>query len=101
MSESPDLHRTKALEFAIQGGGSHAEVVTRANAYHAFLLGTATGKPAAAAVATQTTAATTKPGAATTGKPAAAPKATPALGTKPAAPPKAAAATPKPAAAGA
>src|ERR1035437_4883173 len=77
MSESPDLHRTKALELAIQGGGTHTEVVTRANAYHQFL----NGSPAGAAVA-QTTAATPKPA---TGKPAAAPKATPAPGTKPAA----------------
>jgi len=105
MSESPDLHRTKALELAIQGGGTHAEVVTRANAYHAFLTGEATGKPAAAAAQTTAAnpkpAAADKPAAATSGKPAAAPKATPAPGTKPAAAPKPNAASPKPAAAAA
>src|ERR1019366_10748686 len=72
MSESPalDQHRTKSLELAIQGGGTHTEVVIRANAYHEFLIGKeATGKPAGAV----------------TGKPAAPPKATSA----PAAPPKA------------
>ena len=105
MSESPalDLHRTKSLELAIQGGGTHTEVVTRANAYHEFLTGKATGnltgiatgKPAAA-VAAQTTATTPKSGAATTGKPAAPPKATPAPGTKPAAAPKPGAAAAKP-----
>ncbi len=107
MSESPDLHRTKALELAIQVNGTPAETVSRAHAYHEFLTGKGTGKPAAAAAA-QTpaaapkpaAAATGKPAAAATGKPAAAPKATPAPGTKPAAAPKAGAAAPKAAAPG-
>jgi hypothetical protein len=95
MSESPDLHRTKALELAIQGGGSHAEVVTRASAYHEFLTGKGPGKPAGAAAALAT--ATTR----TVDKPAAAPKPAAAAPKPAAAAPKpAAAAAPKPAAAG-
>ena len=108
MSESPDLHRIKALELAIQAGGTHAEVVTRANAYHEFLLGKTTSKPAGAAAAQTTTstakpaaAATGKPATAATGKPATASKATPAPGTKPAAAAKPGAAAPKAAAPGA
>ena len=108
MSESPDLHRIKALELAIQAGGTHAEVVTRANAYHEFLIGKTTSKPAGAAAAQTTTstakpaaAATGKPATAATGKPATASKATPAPGTKPAAAAKPGAAAPKAAAPGA
>ena len=102
MSESPslDVHKAKALELAVQAGGEPAKVVERAHAYHEFLSGKGTGKPAGAPAA-QATAASPKPAAATTGKPAAAPKATPAPGTKPAAAPKAGAAAPKAAAAGA
>jgi hypothetical protein len=102
MSESPslDVHKAKALELAVQAGGEPAKVVERAHAYHEFLNGKATGKPAGAAAA-QTTTATPKPAAATTGKPAAAPKATPAPGTKPAAAAKPGAAAPKAAAAAA
>lgn len=101
MSESPslDVHKAKALELAVQAGGEPAKVVERANAYHEFLSGNRTGKPAGAAAA-QAPAASAKPTAAATGKPAAAPKATPAPGTKPAAAPKPTAAAPKPTAAG-
>src|ERR1035437_9142932 len=73
MSESPDLHRTKALELAIQGGGTHTAVATRANPYQEFLNGKGPAKPVGAVTA-QTTAATSKPATAATGKPAAAPK---------------------------
>ena len=98
MSESPsiDVHKAKALELAVQAGGEPVKVVERAHAYHEFLSGKATGKPAGAAAA-QAAPAALKPGATTTGKPAAAPKATPAPGTKPAAAPKPGAAAPKPA----
>lgn len=101
MSESLDPHRVKAMELAVQAGGSNSELLERAKIIHSFLTGTATGKPAA--LTTQTTAATTgKPAAAATGKPAAAPKATPAAGAKPAAAAaKPGAAAPKAAAPGA
>ena len=97
MSESLDLHRTKALELAVQAGGTHTEVIARAHAFHEFLA-KGTGKPNGAAAA-QAPASTTKAAAAAPGKPAAAPKATPATGTKPAAAAKPGAAAPKAAAA--
>ena len=95
-----DPLKVKALELAsIHKTDEPANVVARAHAYHSFLTGKATGKPATAAT-TQAAAATTQPAAAATGKPAATkPKATPAPGTKPAASTKPAAAAPKPAAA--
>ena len=100
MSESPDPHRVKAMELAVQAGGITSELVERAKAIHSFLTGATTGKPAAAAPAAQGAATTGKPAAAaTTGKPAAPPKAAPAPGTKPAAAPKPGAAAPKAAAA--
>ncbi len=102
-----DPHRAKALELANQHIAPHAEVVARATAYHGFLTGKPTGKPATAGT-TQTTAAPTQPAAAATGKPvtppkpagaktppAAGAKAAPAPGTKPAASTKSAAAAPK------
>lgn len=101
-----DPHKVKALELANVHIAPHADVIARANAYHSYLTGKATGKPATAAT-TQPAAAPAQSTAAATGKPAAAPKpapaagakATPAPGTKPAASTKPAVATPKPAAA--
>ena len=66
MGEPTDLHRTKALELAIQSGGTRAEVVIRANAYHEFL----TGKPITVS-ATPAPTSTPKPAAATASKSAA------------------------------
>ena len=116
MSETvSDPHRLTALELANHHvGEAPNQIVDRAHAYHAFLTGKATGKPATAGT-TQTAAAAAQPAAAATGKPAtatttkpaaatatptkpAAAKATPAPGTKPATPTKPAAAAPKPAA---
>lgn len=58
--------KTKALELAIQGGGTAAEVVARATTYEGFLSGT---KPAAGAAATTKAPATPPPaGKATTAK---------------------------------
>ena len=96
-----DPDKVKALELAVQNGGTHAEVVERATAFHSFLTGESTAKPKAATAGT--TGTTGKPAAAgagtgTAGKPTTAPKATPATGTKPAA---AAAGAAKPAATGA
>jgi hypothetical protein len=115
MSDTPaiDPHKAKALELANIAGGSHAEVIARATAYHGFLTGTAAPKAAAATTAAPKTggATTTAPkatpaaGAAQTSKPgAAAPKTTPAAGTAPkaaatAAAPKGATTAPKAAAA--
>ena len=110
-----DPHRAKALELANHHvGEAPNQIVDRAHAYHAFLTGKATGKPATAGT-TQTAAAAAQPAAAATGKPATVPttkpaaatatttkpaaaKATPAPGTKLAATTKPAAAAPKPAA---
>lgn len=109
MTEAATLspHKAKALELASQQGGTHDEVIARANAYHAFLLDKAAPKAAPVAGAAAATAAGAAPKAAPAAAPKAAPKATPAPGTAPAAP-KATApgaapkATPKaPAAAGA
>ena len=115
MSDTPaiDPHKAKALELANIAGGSHAEVIARATAYHGFLTGAAAPKAAAATTAAPKTggATTTAPkatpaaGAAQTSKPGvAAPKTTPAAGTAPkaaatAAAPKGATTAPKAAAA--
>jgi hypothetical protein len=60
--------KVKALELAVQGGGTATEIVTRATAYEGFLSGT---KPAAGAAAAATTKAPATPppaGKATTAK---------------------------------
>ena len=116
MSETvSDPHRLTDLELANHHvGEAPNQIVDRAHAYHAFLTGKATGKPATAGTTqTAAAAAAAQPAAAATGKPATAPttkpatatkpaaaKATPAPGTKPAATTttKPAAAAPKPAA---
>src|ERR1035437_6105825 len=50
-SPMSDEVKIKALELANHLGGTHAEVVARATAYHAFLSGAAAAKPAAPAAA--------------------------------------------------
>jgi hypothetical protein len=88
MSEPLDPHRVKAMELAVQAGGSNTELLERAKTIHSFLTGAGAGKTAA-----------TPEAAVATGKTAAAPRATPTAGTKAtpaaAAPKGAASAAPK------
>ena len=87
MSDAPavDLHKRLALELANTKGGTDAEVVARAHAYHSYL----TGTTAAPAAKPATGAQGSKPATTATAK------ATPAAGTKPAATTKPGAAAPK------